>query len=227
MAYLVRVQGVAGSPQAGTAVETWSFGTWWDNIESVTAPDQDTLDEVATGALAAARTFIGSADMRFSSNVHVTEARVYEYATGASPRPPASKIGYSTGASQAGSSEVFYPLENSVVVSLEADGRVTPKRGRFYLPPMDPMLQNDSRMTAARATQIATNARTFLTSVDSVWNDAAGGDWELRIVSWGTPSRPSYAARPVRTVRVGRVVDTQRRRRRSQVESYSDLGYPS
>jgi hypothetical protein len=64
----------------------------------------------------------------------------------------------------------------------------------------------------------------YLDSLDAAVEDAWGQDVRLIVKSWTTLGGPY---KPVTGLRCGRVVDTQRRRRRSIPEDYVALAYPA
>jgi hypothetical protein len=85
--------------------------------------------------------------------------------------------------------------------------------GRIYLPsPAVALVESENRISAADAVTIGTSVDTLRTAVNQV--NAA---WELAVFSRkaGAPGH-----RAVTGCRIGRVLDTQRRRRRSVVENY-------
>lgn len=82
--------------------------------------------------------------------------------------------------------------------------------GRVYLPPVCSTLQTDGRITQAQCDLMASNYGGFLTSINTI----AG------ISSAVVMSRVGAgASAAVTSVQMGRVVDTQRRRRRSLAET--------
>lgn len=132
-------------------------------------------------------------------------------------------------ASIAGTGGAFNPLPNqcTIAVSLTTGYKRGPAhRGRFYLPsPAVQVAAADGLCTQYEADSIAAATKTFLESI----GDVPGLDTPFS----QTPmvfSRKSGAPahRAVTGVEVGRVVDTQRRRRRSLKETYRpatlDLG---
>lgn len=85
--------------------------------------------------------------------------------------------------------------------------------GRFYLPCGSSMsLDVDGRITATDAMAISNATKTFLNTIHTV--------------TTGQPvvfSRIGQTATPILGVKVGRVIDTQRRRRASMVEDYQSV----
>lgn len=112
------------------------------------------------------------------------------------------------------------PLQVALAVSTESQASGAVGRGRFYIPcPPLGTLDVDGRMTDAVRDAHAGRAATFLNNINTI---LAGRDITLRLVvaSGGSPSQgiaPSLY--PIVRVGVGRVLDTQRRRRNDLDES--------
>jgi hypothetical protein len=107
-----------------------------------------------------------------------------------------------------------FPFQVALVVSLDTGQRGPSRRGRVYLPAPVVTLENDGQFQAAQALAIRDRFGAFLNNLNN-----AGG------VDAGAP-RVTIASikgfnTDVTSCRVGRVLDTQRRRRRSLPEDYS------
>lgn len=86
-------------------------------------------------------------------------------------------------------------------------------KGRFYLPlPGNSLVPTDGRISASSTAQISTATDTFVAALNAI-----NAQWEVAVFS-----RKAGAAgnRRVTGNLVGRVLDTQRRRRRSMAEDY-------
>lgn len=106
---------------------------------------------------------------------------------------------------QAGSTSLNHPPQVSLAVTLETGitrGRAA--RGRIYLPTTGQSVAADGRISSTNATDLAVRTATFL---DDLTDLMAAPVWVMSDVGAGT-------SRPVEAVSVGRVFDTQRRRRR-------------
>lgn len=93
------------------------------------------------------------------------------------------------------------------------------KMGRFYLPLPGQAIGVDGLISAADASNVAGAARTFIEAI----SDIPGVDI---ITSPGASVMSKVgngASNRITGVKVGRVIDTQRRRRRSLVEGYSSV----
>lgn len=121
-----------------------------------------------------------------------------------------------------GGSGFLQPLQASVAVTLwsgETLGRAN--YGRFYLPtPSLPRTLYTATMGVTNSANIATNTRNMLQTVDGEISTLQW-DWELAVMS----SVGLGATKPVTEIKVGNVVDTQRRRRNAITESYSVAAY--
>ena len=106
----------------------------------------------------------------------------------------------------------FLPLQNALAVSLVTARAGATGKGRFFLPVNQQALGSDGRLLAAARDQYLTSCQSFLNAVN-----AASG-WGRVVVS----SSKGYESL-VTGVRIGRVVDTMRSRRRSLAEEYAAL----
>lgn len=217
----VSLIGVLGSTRAA-AIETWSIGLRYRVVggDGLVVLSQDEADDMAQAALTAAATLFGSTIM--PNNCFLTEARTYQIGTDGKA---AGFIGYAVqGADVKGGGAAKYPFQNAMVMTLVAEGRGKGKFGRVYLPAPNVDVSADGLIAEAGRDSAHSTFRSMLTALDTGLGTAyAGGDLEL-IVAGTTGTGTS---RPVREVRAGRVMDTQRRRRRSLPESYDSLPYPA
>jgi hypothetical protein len=121
-----------------------------------------------------------------------------------------------------GSTGLQYPNQCSLVVSLTT--RVTrgpAHRGRFYMPLPSHYIGADGCISIADAQAVADSAAAFIESISDVPGLDIPSSPGVVVMS-----RKSSAARTynVEGVEVGRVIDTQRRRRRSLPENYATAG---
>lgn len=125
--------------------------------------------------------------------------------------------GFVPGIVGGGGSGFLQPLQASIAVTLwsgETLGRAN--YGRFYLPtPSLPRGYGLASIGDTNAQNIADAARTMLQQLDGEVS-TVDWDWQLSIMS----SVGTGDAKPVKEVRVGNVVDTQRRRRNAVTEKY-------
>lgn len=105
------------------------------------------------------------------------------------------------------------PNQVCLAVSLRtAVTRGPASKGRFYLPLPTYMVASDGRISTVDATSADTATETFIAALNAVDANFKVGVYSRKA---GAP-----AQRLVTGARVGRVLDTQRRRRRSLVEAY-------
>lgn len=120
--------------------------------------------------------------------------------------------------SNAGSAK--FPNQVALAITLTtAVNRGPANKGRFYSPlPSVPVEQSDGMITAANADLIAASATTLIEAISDTPGLDTASDPGVVVMSrkLGAP----YTRR-VSGVKVGRVLDTQRRRRRSLSENYS------
>lgn len=96
--------------------------------------------------------------------------------------------------------------------------------GRVYLPPQLPTINTSGKIDATALTAIATHAQTWANNINNSPGFDAGTGPRLAVVS---PKSARYGTAPMNTevtsVRVGSVMDTQRRRGKGLTEDYTAL----
>lgn len=106
----------------------------------------------------------------------------------------------------------------ALCVTLTTDVQRGPaSKGRFYLPAPVIAIDDTGRISAAKANEIMASVRTLLEDL----SDSPGLDSDVTpdvVVMSRKPGAP--AARYVTGLRIGRVLDTQRRRRNNMDEAY-------
>ena len=105
----------------------------------------------------------------------------------------------------------LHPYQVACVVSLDTPRRSRSGRGRLYLPTPGILVGSDGRIAATDRDTVLTQAETWIEAI----NSAAGPVNRVIVAS------SSGVNSPVTAVRVGRVLDTQRRRRSDLVEDYA------
>lgn len=106
------------------------------------------------------------------------------------------------------------PNQNAVVVSLITGRAGRTGKGRVYVPLLAAGLQGDGRRSEADSQATAAGFAAFLTQLNV---EIAGSLLDMGVQS----QKASPSGSKVTSVRVGRVIDTQRRRRDSLVEAYT------
>jgi hypothetical protein len=111
-----------------------------------------------------------------------------------------------------------YPQLSIVVTLGTALPRGRGSMGRFYPPPSTQRVDTDGRIPATNATLYATAAATFIDQVNAV--DVG------QVCVFSNPDDGAGPVQPVTRIRVGRVVDTQRRRRNQIPELHVEVPLP-
>lgn len=118
-----------------------------------------------------------------------------------------------------GGSGTLHPTQVAWVVSLTtAYARGPAHRGRIYVPlPGVAISGTDGMVSATDATSLATSAKTFIETLADTPGVDAGAPFKVLVMS---KTGPNGATNPVTGVQVGRVLDTQTRRRNALGENY-------
>jgi hypothetical protein len=112
-----------------------------------------------------------------------------------------------------GGTDRYFPNQVALAVTLETGfSRGSAHRGRFYLPLPAIPVATTGLIDIGDAVGVRTSTETFRVALNAV-----AANWQVGVMSrkLGAP-----AQRPVTSIHVGRVLDTQRRRRRSLAEDY-------
>ena len=198
--------------------EEWSTGFFLGE-EGADAPDptQQTADDI----LAAWTTFFSHANSKISNAYQTTQVKVAKWDDNG--QTIADQVYYAyPGTTLSGATSVTYlPPQCSLVVTLLSDRpRGKASKGRMYLPGIAVLVENTTgKIPSVTVGTIADNLKTFF---DALANDAdIPGELILAAKSSGPlnviPAQNDY----VETIRVGNVIDTQRRRRNGLVETYT------
>lgn len=139
-----------------------------------------------------------------------------------------SLYGFATaapGAPVVGTGSALLPPQSAIVVSLITDTPGARGRGRLYFPGFGSQLATTFRLNAPTSADFAADAKTYLSAIQTAMLAAIGSPpfTGLRLA---VRSRQSRTTHPVTSLRVGDVLDTQRRRRDRLPETYSSLSFP-
>ena len=184
----------------------------------------DFLNDQAGPAL---RSFINNSGVAFSNQVQLRQLRLYPIAGPDGhvvPAPPYAQgtpiiLNYKSG--PLGTNGGLMPLQTSLVASLRTQQIGRRGRGRIYLPPLT---SSQMASTGADAGTVASATRTAIGAgvrglLEGLQLDGTGPNslWGACIVT-GAPYT-AYAI--INQVRIGNIIDTQKRRRASINELYT------
>lgn len=174
----------------------------------------DITDAVANAFGAVCGDFHGRAGTLISGNAVMTYAKANVVTVEGKYKYPLTHEFIPTGIPGGGGFTGTPPNQIALAVStLTAVSRGPAHRGRFYLPlPVTPA-QSDGLISAGDASSVRLSAESFITALNAV--DPA--QWFVAVFS---RKNPGAAHRQVTSTEVGRVLDTQRRRRNALPESY-------
>jgi len=129
---------------------------------------------------------------------------------------------HTRGTPVAGTGTTSHPYQTSMVTSLRTSHPGGQGRGRLYWPATGVTLASATlRVDSTTTGQALTAVRQYLVSITAAVAASAG---PVVLCVW---SRTGTAMHTVNTVRMGDVLDTQRRRRDSLNEAYTELAYPA
>lgn len=217
MVYAHRVQRVTISGTMFSGAEEWSTG-FFLGAEGADAPDAS--EQAATDILNAWRTFFENATSYISSFYLTTQVKIAAWDTNGHTEPDQVFYAYPQTELNGAVTGIVLPAQCSLVATMLSDRpRGKASKGRMYLPSIAAMPAGTTgKISAANAGSIADNLKTFF--------DALTGDadipGELILAAKGTGALPALTAQNdyVETIRVGDVIDTQRRRRNGLAETY-------
>jgi hypothetical protein len=112
-----------------------------------------------------------------------------------------------------------HPPQCSIVVTLQSvRPRGLASKGRMYLPGISAAMSGNGKISTANRDSIALNMKTFFDTLKASFDVPD----ELILAAKGTGILPALTAQNdyVHSLKVGDVIDTQRRRRNGLVESY-------
>jgi len=185
-------------------IEEFQHGLHWNSSDSSAG--------LASDLAAAWLTFLADTAVNTFYRTTVVWSQVNVSELGATPANPILTSAQAPIADGGNSTDVSLPAQCSPCVSLSTSTAGSRARGRMYLPPPDSTAVTISgRLDAAFRTAIINGLDTFFATMGSnaaspVVVSAVGG---------------VYTSYPVNTIRLGDVVDTQRRRRNNIAEVYT------
>lgn len=200
----VTASGIFGTISAPDEIWSWSFGI----AATIQSPDNMTGD-VARAVKDQVVGFHQRPETGCSEKALLTEVKISlktDLHRDAAP-PVVFVIDHLPGG---GATDLKYPTQISLAVSLGASTDTRKAKGRFYLPaPTYPIDPASSRISAVNTQRVADSASQFLNAVKA----ASGQSVIVASLKDGN--------HVVHTVRVGDVYDTIRTRRNKERETYS------
>lgn len=168
--------------------------------------------DIANDAFADWATWVGDSGARVSSSVELDVLKMYSIdASGHMDEDPITAVGTPVSGT---SSTSLHPWQCSVVMTLVSGLTGKGRFGRIYLPPQSYTVTQDGLIDPTQHGTMFTATKTLLEGLSNLPGLDVG--WRLAIAGrTGTGT-----LRDVSQVRMGRVADTQRRRRRSLDEAY-------
>lgn len=122
----------------------------------------------------------------------------------------------------AGAGQAKCPPQVAVVISLRTATAGPSGRGRLYWPGMGVGTDVNGRMTSANQQSLLSDFKTYAAAISGALNTAVGAlGMDMCIRSRKTKTSPH-----VSSIKIGNVLDTQRRRRDKLPETYVSVAYP-
>lgn len=181
------------------------------DASTASMPDVTDAESDAVGAIIG--TYHGAPDTLVNQNAVLTYVKTNVIGTDGKYKFSDTHEYVPIGIPGGGGSNPLYPNQVAIAVSLLTDFTRGPAhRGRFYLPIPSIVVQSDGKITAADANRIRA---TTLTMINALPGALVGMNASVMSRKSGAPAR-----RTITNVQVGRVLDTQRRRRNALTESY-------
>lgn len=218
MVYAHRVNRVTISGTMFSGAEEWSTGFFLGEEGSDAA---DGSDLAAQAILAAWTTFFEHANSRISSAYVTTQVKIAAIDTTGHTELDHVYYAYPGATVDGSQAATILPPQCSLVATLLSDRpRGKASKGRMYLPGLALMPElATGKLPAVSVGTIADNLKTFFDALDASFDVPN----QLILAAKGTGPVPALTAQNdvVETIRVGNVVDTQRRRRNGLAETYT------
>lgn len=216
MALPHRVARVVLSGTMFGGAEIWSTGFY---MGSETGDAPPTTNQGAADIGAAWATFFSLTANRISTNYKFTQCKVVMLGVDGKTLPDTAVYWSPPSEVTGGSGTNVLPPQNSLAVTLTNSlPRGLATKGRMYLPGIAVGVNTSGKVDTLTVGTISDNLKIFF---DSITNDAdTPGRPVLMSIGNSLQLRPG-AVRNVTTIKVGDVIDTQRRRRNGLDEQYT------
>lgn len=207
---------IMGEMFGGTELWTTSFAIGADGGGDIEVMPTDAEAQAISDAWNAIWTPVANG---FSSQFKFVGVKVSHIIPDGTSDPGFSKYHYRP-VPVAGGAGPTNPPQCALVATLQTTiARGRGSKGRMFLPGVGFSVGADGKITAAQATTLAGQIKSFLDAVNSSANVPGRVVVNSEEVT-GVPFKASMQ-NPVASVKVGTVYDTQRRRRNNLVEAYS------
>lgn len=218
MVYAHRVNRVTISGTMFGGTEVWSTGFFLGQESADAEPGTGAM---ALDILAAWRTFYEHTNSKMSSAYITSQVKIAAIGTDGHTDPGDVNYAYPSTELNGANGAVILPPQCALVVTLMSDRpRGKASKGRMYLPGLAAMPDlSTGKLLSATVGLIADNLKTFFDTIAASTNIndelilAAKASGPLGIL----PAQNDY----VETLKVGDVIDTQRRRRNGLTETYT------
>lgn len=212
-----------GSLAAGQDI--WSCGTYLDasigDGNNFTPEQWAGVANILTPYAAAVRQMHIDADTRIPSGVRLEWVKLALLGPNGNYIAEAHEYIYPSPVSGGGGS-AYIPQVACVVTLVSEKYKDPGKYNRFYLPVENTSSTGGYKMTAAQTQGVAASAAAFIEALDTTYTYEQGGNTLTSTVTPVVASKSWNQLMPVVSLRVGDVLDTQRRRRNKVYENYTE-----
>lgn len=205
----------------GSGLERWSTSIAFQDSQGDAVTDPDDLGEWAEnvrGLFAATSTWGTALKGLWGSSTNLTQVRIYSYLV---PGGAATGLGVSTGGNVAGSGSITFPFQSALVFTLGTNRPGRSFRGRSYWPILTGTLSSTGQYSNTAG--ILTTAQAFRDMLAAVAGQSTGTGVMRPVIA----SASEGTVTAVTSVRLGNIIDTQRRRRGDLPETFQAVPYPA
>jgi hypothetical protein len=198
--------------------EEWTFGLNFTKEKAGSADVE--LAELDDTAIKAATAAFMNTNL-FGPGVKCMEIRGYDIGTDGKMVGEPRYVTNGTSHIAAGTGTSRFPPQVALVATLRAAQRGPARLGRIYLPGPAQTIGSDWRLSVANQTNYLNAVVTFIKAAANSWN---ASDPLFDVAAVNVSKVGAGALQRVEFVSVGRVLDTQRRRRNKLVEERVESG---
>lgn len=214
--YAHKVNRVTLSGTMFGGAEEWSTGFWMgEESQDAQTPTQSYVDDI----LALWTTFFEAAGSHINTQYVTTQAKVAHINTNGTTDSANVVYAFPSATVDGGVGTGTMAPQCSLVVTLLSDRpRGLASKGRMYLPGITAIVTSNGKISTTNRDTIATNMQTFFNGIRA----SANIPDDPILAAKGTGLFPELTAQNdyIESLKVGDVIDTQRRRRNGLAESY-------